>query len=80
MLILFAGDFAFGKPIIVGASYNEIVFSYDANGNQTTAPNGKEEIAADAVVDSLLQISTIDKENVDKIKVLDSPSTYVRAL
>ena len=35
---------------------------------------------ADAVVDSLLQISTIDKENVDKIKVLDSPSTYVRAL
>ncbi len=34
--------------------------------------NGKEEIAADAVVDSLLQISTIDKENVDKIKVLDS--------
>ncbi|MBR6082938.1 MAG: hypothetical protein IKP62_08440, partial [Salinivirgaceae bacterium] len=42
--------------------------------------NGKEEIAADAVVDSLLQISTIDKKNVDKIKVLDSPSTYVRAL
>ena len=35
---------------------------------------------ADTVVDSLLQISTIDKENVDKIKVLDSPSTYVRAL
>lgn len=35
---------------------------------------------ADNVVDSLLQISTIDKENIDKINVLDSPSTYVRSL
>lgn len=35
---------------------------------------------ADAVVDSLLQISDIDKDNVDKINVLDSPSTYVRSI
>lgn len=35
---------------------------------------------ADAVVDSLLQISDIEKDNVDKINVLDSPSTYVRAI
>jgi len=35
---------------------------------------------ADTVVDSLLQISTISKENVDVINVLDSPSTYVRSV
>lgn len=35
---------------------------------------------ADAVVDSLLQISDIEKDNVDKINVLDSPSTYVRSI
>ncbi len=44
-----------------------IGFSYDATANRYRY-NGKEEIDADAVVDSLLQISIIDKENVDKIK------------
>lgn len=35
---------------------------------------------ADSVVDTLLEISTIDKDRIDRINVLDSPSAYVRAI
>ena len=34
----------------------------------------------DEVVDKLLEISTIDKSNTDRIQILDSPAAYVRSL
>lgn len=54
----------------------------DENASNTlirSAINIRAEIA-DSVVDTLLQISNINKENTDRINVLDSPAAYVRSI
>jgi hypothetical protein len=69
-----------------GATTTRVIPRTYAHSDETStntlirsAINIRAEIA-DSVVDTLLQISNINKENTDRINVLDSPAAYVRSI
>ena len=66
-----------------GAITSKVIPRTNKEGTVTTMIRSAISVPAlmtDNVVDKLLDISTIKKEDIDRIQVLDSPAAYVRSL